>query len=219
MMIPDVNEALRYLGAGRGAPEALRRQAEACAAELAQAVQPSWVYRVFPLELRPAPCIPALALELPGRMARTMLSGCDRVVLLACTLGAGFESLLRAEQARDMARAVILDACGSALVEQGCDALEQELAARLPDCYRTDRFSPGYGDLPLDLQTPLCAALNAGRRLGLQVTQSLLLCPSKSVTAVIGLSDQPQMARIRGCAHCSMAGRCSLRKGGQTCGI
>ena len=28
--------------------------------------------------------------------------------------------------------------------------------------------------------------------------------PSKSVTAIIGLSDWPQMARIRGCAYCSM---------------
>lgn len=117
-----------------------------------------------------------------------------------------------------MSRAVILDACASALVESGCDAAEAEIKARFPDRYLTDRFSPGYGDLPLELQPSICAALDTPRRLGLHVTGSLLLNPGKSVTAVIGLSDRPQMARIRGCAFCSMRETCTLRKGGKTCG-
>ena len=50
------------------------------------------------------------------------------------------------------------------------------------------------------------------------MTESLLLNPVKSVTAVIGLSDRPQMARIRGCAYCQMRERCTLRKGGKHCG-
>lgn len=117
-----------------------------------------------------------------------------------------------------MARAVLLDACGSAWVESGCDAAEAQLQRRLPGRYRTDRFSPGYGDLPLQVQPQVCAALDAGRRLGLSVTESLLLNPAKSVTAVIGLSDTPQRARIRGCAYCSMRESCTLRKGGNHCG-
>lgn len=51
------------------------------------------------------------------------------------------------------------------------------------------------------------------------MTESLLLNPVKSVTAVIGLSDRPQMARIRGCAYCRMRDRCALRKGGKHCGM
>jgi hypothetical protein len=120
-------------------------------------------------------------------------------------------------QARDMARAVILDACGSALVEQGCDGAEKELAARFPGQYLTDRFSPGYGDLPLSLQGNICTALDAPRRLGLHVTESSLLNPVKSVTAVVGLSDQPQKARIRGCTYCQMRESCALHKGGNHC--
>ena len=146
-----------------------------------------------------------------------MLAECGRAVLLACTLGSGFDARLAAAQARDMARAVIVDACGSALVENGCDAAEREIAARFPGLYLTDRFSPGYGDLPLSLQPAVCAALDTPRRLGLYVTESLLLNPVKSVTAVIGLSDRPQMARIRGCAYCQMRQTCALRKGGKHC--
>ena len=155
---------------------------------------------------------------LTGSSAHRMLTQCCQAVLLACTLGSAFDRMLLSAQARDMAQAVILDACGSAYVESGCDDAERELAARFPDRFLTDRFSPGYGDLPLSLQPDLCAALDTPRRLGLHVTKSLLLNPVKSVTAVIGLSDRPQPARIRGCAYCRMRETCSMRKGGNHCG-
>lgn len=214
---PDLNEALRYLGAGQ-ADEALRARVSACAERLTRQVQPRYTWRVCSLQKTAEGfLLPEADLLLTGSSAQTMLAQCDAAVLLACTLGAQFEALLRAEQTRDMAGAVILDACGSALVEAGCDQAEQELAQRLPDRFLTDRFSPGYGDLPLSLQPKLCSALDTGRRLGLYVTEHFLLNPSKSVTAVIGLSDRPQAARIRGCAFCAMRDTCTLRKGGKHC--
>ena len=215
----NVEEALRYLGVRGPVPDGLRGQAEDVAAQLTARITPRFVYRVFPL-LREGErlSLSGTGIVLPGRTAGTRLAQCDQAVLLACTLGSGFDAMLRAEQARDMARAVLLDACGSAWVESGCDAAEAQLQRRLPGRYRTDRFSPGYGDLPLQVQPQVCAALDAGRRLGLSVTESLLLNPAKSVTAVIGLSDTPQRARIRGCAYCSMRESCTLRKGGNHCG-
>lgn len=219
-MRPDVDEALRYLGAGAGAPEKLRQTVEAVANELAAALQPRCTFQVFDLERRAGQFLLSHTnIVLTGRTAERMLAQCDRAVLLACTLGVGFDSMLRAAQARDMSRAVILDACGNALVEQGCDAAEQEIRTRFPGLFLTDRFSPGYGDLPLALQPSICAALNAAKRLGIHVTESLLMNPCKSVTAVIGLSDRPQMARVRGCAYCSMRETCTLRKGGSTCAL
>ena len=105
-----------------------------------------------------------------------------------------------------------LDACGSAWVEAGCDGAEDEISARFPDLHRTDRFSPGYGDLPLALQRDICTVLDASRRLGVQVTDSFLMNPSKSVTAVVGLSERPQPARIRGCGVCTLREHCHYRK-------
>ena len=183
------------------------------------AIQPRYTYRVCSLQKTEAGfLLPEAELVLPGADAAKMLEQCDQAVLMACTLGTQFEALLRGEQARDMSRAVILAACGSAWVEAGCDQVEQELAHCLPNRYRTDRFSPGYGDLPLSLQPKICAALDTQRRLGLYVTESYLMNPSKSVTAIIGLSDWPQMARIRGCTYCSMRETCKLRVGGKHCG-
>ena len=208
----DIEEALRYLGAGTDAPEDLRRTVTEVGEELVKSVQPRWTWQVIPLgETCPVP--------LTGKLAKTMLARCDRVVLLCCTLGVRFDTLVRNQQVRDMSRTVMLDACGSAWVEAGCDAAEKEIADRFPGMYLTDRFSPGYGDLPLTLQKHICAILDTQRRLGVHVTESSLLNPQKTVTALIGLSDQPQMARIRGCEYCSMRENCLLRKGGKRCAL
>lgn len=215
----NVSEALRYLGV-RGAPDpALLSQLSTAADRLARAAPPRWVWRAYPLAFGPeGPALEGAGLALPGEMAARMLGGCAQAAVLICTLGAAFEALLRAEQARGMARAALLDACGSAWVEAGCDGAQAEISARFPGLHPTDRFSPGYGDLPLSLQRDICGALDAPRRLGVQVTDSLLLNPSKTVTAVIGLSDRPQPARIRGCAYCDLRENCQYRKGGTTCG-
>lgn len=212
----DLAEALRYLGVGQ-ADEALLASVRAVASELERMAQPKWRYRVSEVQHTEAGEMIA-GLCFPGTMAKTMLSECDRAVLLICTLGAPFEALLRRKQARSMAEAAILDACGSAFVEVGCDAAEREIAARFPGCYLTDRFSPGYGDLPLEIQPDFCAALDAQRQLGVTVTESLLMVPTKTVTAVIGISDKPQMARVRGCDFCQRRETCNLRKGGRSCG-
>ncbi len=218
MSSPLIEEALRYLGAA-DAPETLRRQVAGEAETLSAQFRPRHVCKVCELDFQGEEIfLRGTAVVLKGGTALKMLAQCHRAALLACTLGARFDLALTAVQARDMARAVILDACGSALVEQGCDEAEKELSARFPGRYLTDRFSPGYGDLSLELQRDICAALDTPRRLGLHVTESLLLNPVKSVTAVIGLSDRPQMARIRGCAYCQMRERCTLRKGGKHCG-
>ena len=217
-MIPDVSEALRYLGVPHPTGE-LRREAERMADGLSAAIQPRYFYRVLEIERLPDSVrLRGTGIELAGSTALRMLADCGRAVLLACTLGARFDAMLLSIQARDMAKAVIYDALGSAFVEVGCDAAQEEISTRFPDLYLTDRFSPGYGDLPLDIQPALCAALDAQRRLGVTVTPSLLMNPVKSVTAVMGLSDTPQPARIRGCGFCKMQDACQFRKEGKSCG-
>lgn len=208
-----VSEALRYLGIR---DDSMRPQAEQMLRSIRET--PHWTYRVFDLTFPEG--VPSLSgIVLPGNTAKKMLGGCEKAVLLACTMGLQFDARLRALQARSMADALILNACGSALVEQGCDEAEKEISARFPDLYLTDRFSPGYGDLPLETQKDICAALDVQRRLGISLTDSMLMNPSKSVTAIIGLSRTPQMARIRGCGYCSMKETCALRKGGKHCGL
>ena len=87
--------------------------------------------------------------------------------------------------------------------------------------YLTDRFSPGYGDLPLTVQKDLCGVLDTRRTLGLTVNESMLLIPEKSVTAVMGICPVPQRHRAAtekgGCAKCAAFENCVFRLQGRTC--
>ena len=218
MRIP-VDEALRYLGAAQ-ADDETRRLAEAAAALLEERLCPRFLWKTFrTVREEQAVRLEGTELRLPGKLAAGMLAECDAAVLIVCTLGAGFDRMLREWETRDMARAAVMDACGSAWTEAICDEAEKEIRRRFPERYCTDRFSPGYGDLPLSLQADFLRETDAGRKLGITVNDSFLLLPCKSVTAAIGLSEKPQGAKIRGCAYCSLRENCEYRKRGDSCGV
>ena len=184
----DVKEALRYAGV-REPDEAALRAIHQAAEQTERHASPRYIYRVFAIvHSETGVSLPDAGLIMPGSLAKTILADCEKAVLLLCTLGTGFDRLLRTAQARH------------------------------PGLYLTDRFSPGYDDLPLSLQSEFLRALNGEKRLGVCAGPSYLLNPMKSVTAVIGLSDQPQPARIRGCAFCAFKQNCTFRERGMTCG-
>ena len=213
-----VGEALRYMRAANADPET-RQLAEDTAKMLEERLQPKYLWRACRIDRTGGEVsLPEAGLALPGELARKMLADCDTAVLMVCTLGAAFDRILNEWEARDMAKAVVVDVCGSAWTESACDAAEAEIRGRFPGMYCTDRFSPGYGDLPLALQADFLRALDAGRKLGITANESYLLLPCKSVTAIIGLADRPQGAKIRGCGYCRLRGECAYRKRGIFCG-
>ncbi len=207
-MALDISEALRYLGVTGDPDDDLSAQLAGLARELEERVTPRFRWTLANVS----------DLALPGQTAARMLADCRQAAVLICTLGAAFDLWMRREQQRDMTRAALLDALGSVYVEAACDAAEREILARFPGMYLTDRFSPGYGDLPLTVQPTLMALAGAGH-IGVTLTESLLMNPQKSVTTLIGIADKPQPARIRGCRFCAMKDHCQYRKGGITCHV
>ena len=105
----------------------------------------------------------------------------------------------------------------SAAVEQVCDIAEKEIGERFAGKFTTWRFSPGYGDFPLECQGDFLAAVNAMRTVGVCVTDGGLLTPTKSVTAVIGISEKPVPQKRRGCGTCAIREKCDFRKNGGHC--
>ena len=204
-------EALRYLGIKGDPPPDVARQVERAMSRLLPLCTPRSVWRIFPKDRLP--------LDLPGQDIHQLLRDCDRVVLFALTLGPEAELLIRREGLRSPTEALILDACASAACEQACDELQKKLEDQLcvEGLYPTDRFSPGYGDLPLTVQAPLLELLDAQKRCGITLSDTCIMTPRKSVTAIFGLADRPQGKRARGCAFCSMRQNCSFRKAGITC--
>lgn len=214
----DRKEALRYLRVqGGSVPEELDAALARCIGALFDRVRPRAVWRLFDREadgrLAGTDFTPA------GADIRAHLAGCGQVVLLAATLGAEAESLLRQTQARSMADAVILDAAASAAIENVCDNLCLDLASTLAPRHLTGRFSPGYGDLPLTQQAALCRILEVDRRIGVSLSPGGLMLPQKSVTALVGVSESPIMqSSPRGCEGCAQRDDCPYRKEGVICG-
>ena len=159
------------------------------------------------------------SLILTGNDISDLLKDCSRCILLAVTIGGAVDRTLRKAQISDMADAVILDFCASSAVEDLCSQINDDLEKMFESkgFFLTDRFSPGYGDLPIELQREICRVLQTDKRLGLSANSSNMLIPSKSITAVIGISNNPQPKKITGCANCKMKDTCMLRKAGRTC--
>ena len=208
------DEALRYLGV-RGAPDArLSADLARCEAELLAAARPRVCWRGF--RRAEDGTLEGTSFRPEGRDIAAWLDGSDQVILMAATLGAETELLLRRAQGRDMADAMLLDALASAAVENVCDNLCADLAAEFAPKRLTGRFSPGYGDFPLSQQSALCAVLNVNRLLGVTLTPGGLLIPQKSVTAVLGVTDRSAVMR-GGCDACGLSDRCGYRKEGLSC--
>lgn len=187
---------------------------DACIAAVCDAAQPRTVWKLLPVT-HTAEGVTLGELPLGGRDIAAHLTGCDEAVLLAATLSAPVDALIRKAEHSDLTRAVFCDAAAAAAIEFVCEALERELHAALPYPFFTARFSAGYGDFPLMQQSALIAMLDAPRKIGLTVTPQQTLLPMKSVTAVIGLSHTP----TRDARRYSCGNSCALCPHRETCGI
>lgn len=211
------NEVLLYLSYhGGDVPPELEADIALCSRLVMQAARPKLTYRIFPVE----DCQPVGAgFLLEGADIRRHLSDCREAILMAATLGPDVETLLMRTQITDMAKALIMDSCASAAIENICDNFEADLRKEYAEkgLYLSDRFSPGYGDMPISQQTAFCDALDVRRRIGLTVSASGILIPRKSVTAVLGASETPKRRRSSGCANCTLFRSCTIRRDGRMC--
>lgn len=112
------------------------------------------------------------------------LNGCEKIILFAATIGIEIDRLIAKYNRISPSKALIFQAIGAERAESLCDLFNDEMKEK----YSTNpRYSPGYGDLPLDIQRDIFAVLDCPRKIGLTLNDSLLMSPSKSVTAIIGV--------------------------------
>ncbi len=147
------------------------------------------------------------------------LAGCDKVILLAATVGEEIEKTVTERfQRGEYAASLLLDAAATAAVEQVADAMEKAIRPKAAaKGYRMRwRFSPGYGDWPLE-QQPELLRLSHGEKVGLSLSEALMLIPRKSITAIIGLcrgeaaGEASSLHASGGCESCGKTD-CPSRK-------
>ncbi|MBR5473288.1 MAG: Vitamin B12 dependent methionine synthase activation subunit [Clostridia bacterium] len=116
------------------------------------------------------------------------LKGCKKVLIFAATLGIDFDRVIAKYSSISPATAVMLDAFGVERIEALCDTFCLDMQTKLKLNLKP-RFSAGYGDLPLDAQKQIFSLLDCPRQIGLTLNDSLMMSPSKSVTAFIGIQS------------------------------
>ena len=180
-------EAFRYMSC-KAPDEQMKRLFEDCLSECLGALLYKACWREFPLLF----CGDEINLGFARTKSRalfTNLKGCGKIVLFAATVGHEMDRLIKKQSLLSPAKSVCLQAIGSERVESLCDTLNAELKEQYKKqgFLLKPRFSPGYGDLPLSLQREIMPALDCAKLLGISLGENLMMSPSKSVTAIIGV--------------------------------
>ncbi len=145
-----------------------------------------------------------LPFETGSKDLKKLLAGCEKIVIFAATVGLEIDRYIAKHQQLSATHALLAQAFGAERIEALCDAFCAEFAGS------TRRFSPGYGDLPLEMQRELFSLLDCGKHIGVSLTDSLLMMPTKSVTAIFGIGAQ-ETACVNKCDTCSNAA-CNYRR-------
>ncbi len=128
------------------------------------------------------------------------LDGCDEAYILAATTGISSQRLIEKNSVISPVKGIVTDCVGSAAIEAFCDKINLSLSDN-PDFLRP-RFSPGYGDLCIDCQRKIVDFLCTNKNIGLSLTESLMMVPKKSVTAIIGIGKEKNKCKGSGCMTC-----------------
>ena len=178
-------EMLRYARCGDGV--GVEKEAEQAQRLVDDPIRPAAAAVVFDIK-RDGEKLFVADTELEGKSIKKLLAPCNKCVVMAITVGFELDMKIAALGSSSPALSLLADAAASSAVEDACDAccesIESELGVKL-----TPRFSPGYGDLPMNIQPALLTLTNARRDLGLTVGSGCMLSPIKSVTAIAGIKE------------------------------
>ena len=123
--------------------------------------------------------------------------------LFGATLGSRVDIALRRMALTSVAEAGAGQAVAAALIETYCDDCCAELQKRLPEGKKLKwRFSPGYGDWALEEQKILFPVLDCAHTIGLTLTESCMMAPVKSVTAVMAITEDAIRENHK-CQYCN----------------
>lgn len=157
-------------------------------------------YRELPISVQGAVCDFGV-FSLTSEKLASNLKGCERVIVFAATIGVEIDRLIAKYGRLSPVKALLFQAIGAERIEALCDTFCEELAEERGIGFKP-RFSPGYGGLPLQTQKELFSVLDCTRQIGLSLTDSLLMTPSKSVTAFAGITDLAEKKKHIKCSIC-----------------
>lgn len=210
----DKSEILRYLGhTNQNIDSHTEKLLNECLVEIHHLMANKYVYDIFDMDKEEdSVSLRDTILLMKSKDIANHLAKSDKCVLMAASLGLEIDMRITYYSKVDVTKSLILDACASTAIEALCDDVEEIIRT---EAYNhgyniTPRFSPGYGDLPITLQKPITQVLQTYPKMGLTVSESSIMLPRKSVTAIIGWQKETT-AEIIKCKLCNKQ-NCLFRK-------
>ena len=182
-------EALRYLRARPGDQDA-QVLVDTVYLKLRNEVQARHVLQNHCVQVDAEGVTLANGVRFTSRELAAHLKGCQEALLLGATLGSRVDAAIRRLALGSVAEGAAAQAVAAAPTERHCDELQAKFDTG--GLAQRPRFSPGYGDWDLAEQRLLFPVLNCAKLIGLTLTDGCMMAPSKSVTAIIGLSEDVQ---------------------------
>ena len=203
----DKREILRYAGV-KGDISAINALIDECIKELDGKLNYKVCYSEYPVKILGDKVDLTFTTIVSNDLAKN-LKNCNRFILFAATVGIGIDRLIAKYTALSPTKALIFQAIGAERIESLCDLFNNEMKEK----YKTvkPRFSAGYGDLPIEIQKDIFIALNCSKNIGVTLNESLLMSPSKSVTAIIGIANDSDCTDKNGCTACKKSD-CEFRR-------
>ena len=192
--IPDFKETARYLGYRKSVvpEEKVSELIQKGAEEMRNVMNPQSVFEVFSLELNEERQEISFAdVTIKSRDLMNNLKACRKVALMACTIGPQADALIRRNSSLNPVYASILQATGAMYIEEVVDFTNAEIKkiAGEQGLRTRPRYSPGYGNVPLEIQREFFRLLPC-TRIGLTLMDTLIMAPEKSVTAFVGMMQE-----------------------------
>lgn len=122
----------------------------------------------------------------------TLLSSCNDAIIFCASIGLDIDREIAKYSKISPSKALMLQAIATERIESLCDKV-CSIIQEQTSLFTTPRFSPGYGDLSLESQRLIFQMLSCEKNIGVTLNDSLLMSPSKSVTAIVGLTRQKVM--------------------------
>ncbi len=186
-------EALRYFRAQSGDADA-EALIDSAYEKLCRELQPRFTAKKFSCSVCTEGDVPCVVLDngtvFCSKALARYVGAAKELFLFGATLGGRADVALRRMAVTSVAEAGAAQAVAAALIETYCDDCCRVLQQQLRSGQKLKwRFSPGYGDWPLEEQKILFPVLDCAHTIGLTLTESCMMAPVKSVTAVIAIES------------------------------
>ena len=158
-----------------------------------QLAQPAGIYLIDPVTELSADSIKlGCGIVIKSKPVARLMRGCVKTVIFAATVGPAAEDEAARIMNENPAEAVMLDSAAGEATEGAVVYLHKsiQLHSHRANLHLTPRFSPGYGDWPLEAQRDIFACLKP-ERIGITLNEACMMIPRKSVSGIIGLGPIP----------------------------